>query len=114
MAFPSEFPQSALLEVLKGTKADLPHLVLAGYDLLGFGLYTYFGDVKYMPEGAFEVIQAATQSTELAGKIQARAIELRATGLPTWLLIITLLREFGPVILQLVQTIRDLFNKQGA
>lgn len=50
--FPTEFPTMAaqvlIQSMLHKDSADKGRMALAGYDLLGFGLFKYFGDVKYM------------------------------------------------------------------
>lgn len=108
--FPKEFPQNALVEVLKGKDASIPHLVLGGYELLGYGLYLYFGEVKYMPQGQLELIQSLSLTADAAQKITDRARQLKAEGMVTWLIIMQLLMEFGPVILKLAMKIRELLR----
>jgi hypothetical protein len=52
MSFPTEFPNQAaqvfIQAVLKPEGRDVNRMALAGYDLLGFSLFKYFGDVKYL------------------------------------------------------------------
>lgn len=58
-SFPTEFPQLAAQTLIQGMlhsdKRDSGRMALAGYELLGFGLFKYFGDVKYMMQDAGEM-----------------------------------------------------------
>jgi hypothetical protein len=111
--FPVEFPQSALLEVIKGHDADTAHLVLAGYELLGYGLRMYFGDVQFMPQADFDVIARVVVGAETAQRIAARAQELKGSGFGIAMIVIKLVIEFGPQILKLVESIRELLKKKA-
>lgn len=51
MSFPNELPRSAISVVLDAFKvgpSDAGQLALAVYELVGYGAYIAFGDVKYL------------------------------------------------------------------
>jgi len=111
MPFPTDFPQAAVLEIVKGKNADLAHVVLAGYELLGFGLYAYFGDVKFPATGDFETLSKLAESAEVAKAILAAAQTLASGGLPWWRIAIALATQFGPQIFSLITTLKSLVTK---
>lgn len=57
--FPTEFPTQAaqvfVQAVLNKETRDVGRMALAGYDMLGFGLFKYFGDVKYLMQDPAEM-----------------------------------------------------------
>lgn len=111
MPFPIEYPKDSIAALLNAQKTDLPHLVLAGYEVLGFGLAQYFGDVKFNAGLDFGSLSKIAEGADLVTKIQTRAVALKGAGFGPIMVILKLLSEFGPIILQLVQSIRDLLNK---
>lgn len=110
MPFPTEFPRTALGTLVDAKNNDLPHLVLAGYELVGYGLFMAFGDVKYLAGFNFEVITELGNAADVTEKVTARAIELKGLGLPWYLLVLSLLKEFGPSVLTLIKNIREKLN----
>jgi hypothetical protein len=116
MSFPTELNQSALLEIFsqfRGRKVELDRLSLAVYDLVGYGLYKYFGDVKYIANDTPENVSAFNELSNLLTdpkmlEAGIRYLELRAKGFPTWQIIFLLIREFGPL---LVLKLRELLQK---
>lgn len=114
MAFPTTFPKEAINALLTFKQQDPAHISLAAYEVIGYGLKLYFGDVAWLAGLDFETLSKLGEGADLAAKIQARAIQLKAGGMGTFLIIFKLLVEFGPVILQLADAIRNLFaTKQG-
>lgn len=111
MGFPQEFPKSAVNTLLKYKEQDAGHFALAAYELVGYGLGNYFGDVKYFAALDFGTVAVIAEGAEAIEKVKAKAKELKGAGVPTFLIILQLLAEFGPVILKLVKNLRELINK---
>lgn len=129
MSFPTEFPQAAVTAILGAVKTqefDIPVLTLAGYEVLGYAAYVALGDVKY-PIGASpeimnfvnEVMSAFTPDDfkELISNfpqymaVATRYFELEAKGFATWLIIMKLILEFGPMVLPLIKKLIALVEK---
>jgi hypothetical protein len=112
MAFQKDFPKEAVHALASFGDQPAELLALAGYEVLGYGLGLYFGtDVKYPAALDFATLSKLAEGADLVAKIQTRISEYRVKGVANWLLILKLLAEFGPVILQLVQAIRELLAK---
>lgn len=112
MPFPKDFPSQSLNALFTAKQQDPAHLALAGYELIGYALHLYFGDVAWLAGLDFDTLSKMAEGAELATKIQARAQELKKGGAGVFLIIIKLLVEFGPVIMQLADAIRQLFAKK--
>lgn len=113
MSFPTTFPEpaiSVLVGAVSGKSPGAGPIALASYDLVGYGLFKTFGDVKYMMQFDPIVLAKLAEAVpyDQVTKIVARYTELKATGISTWLLILTLVKEFGPVAIQLIQKLRDI------
>lgn len=110
MSFPSEFPGLAVQQVLAFvTKKDedKARLALAAYELLGYGLKTYFGDAKYLMQSDHELIARASRFTEEDFKkvvanlpqymdAAAKGYQMYQAGTPIWLILIKLAVQYGP------------------
>jgi hypothetical protein len=107
MSFPSEFPRPALGTLLHAKDAGIPALALAGYDILGYGLYLAFGDVKYLAGFDFETVTTLAEAADQSEKIQKRYDQLKGSGVGMAMIILQLLQEFGPVILAFIKKIRE-------
>jgi hypothetical protein len=114
MPFPTDFPKDAVATLINAKNNDTAHLALAGYEVLGFALSQYFGDVKFLAGLDFATLSKVAETADLAVKIQTRAQELKAGGAGVFLIILKLISEFGPVIAQVVAAIRDLLNPKSA
>lgn len=129
MSFPTEFPHNAYTAVavaFKTQQYDPNVLSLAAYDLIGYGLYCYFGEVNY-PVGAGPDVQKFVSDVlatftpedfkELAKnfpeylKVATRAMEMHGAGIPVWLIVIRLAIEFGPKVIPLIKKIIALIEK---
>jgi hypothetical protein len=113
MPFPKDFPKEALHALMTVKEQDQSHIVLAAYELLGYGLHFYYGDVMWLAGLDFDTLSKFAEGADLAAKIQTRARELKGSGVGVFLIIMKLLAEFGPVILKLAQAIRELFKKES-
>jgi hypothetical protein len=112
MPFPTEFPKEAVGVLLHAKDQDTAHIALAGYELVGFGLGLVFGDVKPLASLDFSSMTTLAEGADAATKITARAKELKKSGLATFAIILKLLAEFGPVVLDLVNKIKDLLKSK--
>jgi hypothetical protein len=111
VSFPQTFPQQSVAELMKlatdRSHVDGGRVALAVYELAGYGLYCYFGDVRYLTGAALgadvlmspEFIQLATEYPQVAARFQ----ELKGMGVATWLIVLKLVVEYGPQVLALVQ-----------
>lgn len=111
MPFPTDYPKDAIAVVLTPKTNDAAHVALAAYEVLGFALGQYFGDVKFHAGLDFETLSKVAEGADLAAKVQTRALELKASGVGVFVIILKLVAEFGPVIFKLAQSIRALLNK---
>lgn len=111
MPFPTEYPKDAIAVVVSPKTNDVAHVVLAGYEVLGFALGQAFGDVKFHAGLDFETLSKVAEGADLVAKVQTRALELKAGGAGVFVIILKLVAEFGPIIFQLAQSIRALLNK---
>jgi hypothetical protein len=107
MSFPSEFPTQAaqvfVQALLKPEARDTPRLALAGYDMLGFVLFKYFGDAKYLMQDA----PLLTEAPESVQQTFAQMQTLDSTKpMPEWMM---------PLIMEAVQwlikTLMERLNK---
>jgi hypothetical protein len=127
MSFPTDFPQTALttlIDSFKGTP-NTGRLVLSVYDLVGYGLFQVFGDVKYLMGATPEVMSIVSkimalfdspefkqllanlpQYTQLLGDFA----QLKASGLPTWLVVIRLGVKYGPEAVTLVLKLYNMLK----
>lgn len=108
MSFPVDFPKpafSTLTGLLSTEKPSADLIALAVYDLAGYGLGLYFGDVKY-PIGLDlgKILEIAT-SPEFAHAKQAieRFVTLIASGTSRWRALLTVLFEYGPSVVALIK-----------
>jgi hypothetical protein len=90
MPFPTEFPRDALGVAMNFKDANKDTLALAAYDILGYGLFLALG------EAADDV-----------SKAQKRYYELKGTGAATWLILLKILAEYGPKILEIIKKLRE-------
>lgn len=111
MPFAKDFPSQAIHALADIQNTDQAHIALAAYEVLGYGLHLYYGDVAWLAGLDFASLSAFAEGADLATKIRSRALELKAGGAGTFLIILKLLAEFGPVIVKLADAIRSLLNK---
>lgn len=131
MGFPTELPKSAVSNVLKLFGPDKPTndlVALSVYDLLGYGLYLFFGETRYLMMGSegfgsdlFKKIERIMSSPEFAELVKSlpeyvpaivRAIELKAKGVSNWRIGFTLVVEFGPRAVTMVTKLLSLWYKE--
>ena len=100
MPFPTSFPQSAVNELGKAVvtkEFNTDQLTLAAYELLGYALFTYFGDVKYYVQADGEVLAKVRKLLDKVpvGQLLADFAILKASGVPVWLIVIKLAAKYG-------------------
>lgn len=110
MSFPSDLPKGSivqLFQLVSGKDRDPGRAAYAAWDLTGYGLYLAFGEVQPIksldPELALQLASLATRAPEVLEKYVA----YKTQGLPTWLIIIKLVREFGPLVLDLLKKLLE-------
>lgn len=111
MSFPKDFPKDGINTLVNAGDQSTELIALALYDIAGYALGVYFGDVKYPAGLDFNTLSKLAEGADVVSKIKARTLELKKSGVGIFVLIVKLLAEFGPVVLQLVQAIRELFAK---
>lgn len=127
MSFPTELPQNALTTLAAipaGDHVDPGRIALAAYELVGYGLHLYFGDVKYLMgaspkavEIVNEVIAAFDQNTLDYMKslplleIAEAALAMYQGGTSPYLIAVKLAFKYGPQILPLFKKIMALVEK---
>lgn len=112
VSFPTEFPTPAIqnfVGLVIGKKPGAGVLALSAYDLVGYGLYSYFGDVKYLTQADPDVILAVGEL--VAGLPIAEVIlkynELKKSGLTVVIIILQLVKEFGPLVIALIRKLLE-------
>jgi hypothetical protein len=107
MPFPQEFPKVALATLLgyaNGSPPELKTAALAAYELEGYLLGLYFGEVEY-PKGVNLVklleLAASPEFAKAQEAIKTFA-SLRASGVGPVKALLKILIQYGPQILALV------------
>jgi len=108
MAFPTAFPEQALGVLLTAKEHTKDRVALAVYDLVGYGLYKVFGDTKYLMQAdplvlAKLAVLLSKLPYDKLSKIVDRFNGLRTEGASYWRIAFTLVKEFGPVVLEVVE-----------
>lgn len=109
MSFPTELPRSAIGVILDAFKVgpdDAGRLALAAYELVGYGAYLAFGDVKYLMNAdptLIERIQKILESLNLDdlpkyAEVVAYVADLLAKGYRWPRIILSVTIKFGPQI----------------
>lgn len=107
MPLPTEFPKVALATLLgyaNGNPPDAKTTALAVYELEGYLLSLYFGDVQY-PKGidlSKLLLLAASPEFSKAQEAVKKFAENKTAGLPLWKNLLQILATYGPQILALI------------
>jgi hypothetical protein len=107
MPFPTEFPRDALGVAMNFKDANKDTLALAAYDILGYGLFLALGDVKYLAGFDLDTMLVLGEAADDVSKAQKRYYELKGTGAATWLILLKILAEYGPKILEIIKKLRE-------
>lgn len=107
MPFPTEFPKVALATLLgyaNGNPPDVKTAALAAYELEGYLLSLYFGDVHYPVGVDLSKILTLATSPEFAAAQEAvkTFVALRASGVGPVIALLKILVQYGPQILALI------------
>lgn len=119
MSFPTEFPQQAVAVVIskvRGEEKSNAQLALAAYELVGYGLYHFFGDAKYMVGVNLSQLDLAKlmevlKSPEFLENLEAfkDAGLMFLQGVPVWRIALRISIKYGPkVVLQLKRLIEAI------
>jgi len=120
VSFPTDLPKDALTEVLAAFKGDVdvPRLALAVYELAGYALGLYFGDVKFL-------MGANSKAVDMLNKLMALltpedialytdvvkfAVTELAAGKGYARIGLDILIKFGPQTLALVVQVINIFK----
>lgn len=120
MSFPQELPKSAITEILSAFKGefDVPRLALAGYELVGYGAYLYFGDVKYLMGANSSAVDILNKLMNLLdpndiamyADVLKFAAEQLAQGKGYARIGFAILIKYGPQTLALVMKVINVFK----
>lgn len=106
MSFTKEFPKQAFQELVK-LDYKSPLFPLAVYDLVGFALAEYFGNLEYPAQFNLGSVQKLLEASQLAKEIVDKAKELKATNLSDVQVGIQLFQLYGWKVITLAAQIKD-------
>lgn len=110
MAFVTDYPKDAVATLLSPAGKPAAQIALAAYDVVGFALGQYFGDVKYPVGLDFTSLSKIGEGADIVQKIQTKAVALKGSGAGIFFILVQLASEFGPQIWSFVSEIRALLN----
>lgn len=126
MSFPSDLPRNAVSVVVSeftGSHDAHDHrlLALAAYELVGYGLYLGFGDLRYPMNYDPKTGRLASRILDFLEKLDLSDLpkyveialfiaELATAGVSWPLIVLKVVTKFGPKILPLIFQIRELIK----